>query len=403
MKRYVLKDKNNNDVTFHIDKDNILKTEFFDLDFSSVDFYLDRNVEAADYHYRTLAIPNEIELHTHEIYKRGTVGTFEGQFFMALPEDPGSDLVSDSRSPRMYSPDWIALSNNNVGKCVGMINGDTDDSLEDLEYGNLLTLLRSPNIVRDFYEYFNDGDYYLITDAKSYKVLFHMRLNRQTWRDPSNGKTYGFIDAISDEVIPDIIIMHPYITEGESTMKNTSAYEMNLNTLYKGIIQNIYMYLNNLNIPQFFKTGVPKKRNYWGIDRSHPIFKSDYSTYESLEQMDYYMNSVDNIDHRPMNTLTPIWLPTEKEVFGKTYNSIVPQVEASFQQYKTLDSAYKRVKTLEGIAVPWLTYSTYRETVKPIIVDRDGTEVYHKGYNMVEYTDSAYVPFCITLATQQLD
>lgn len=402
MKRYVLKDKDRNDVTFHIDKDDILKTEFFDLDFGSVDFYLDRNVDAADNNSRTLSIPNEIELHINEGYNRGTVGTFEGQFFMALPEDQTRDTVPTDRSPRMFSPDWIALSNNNIGKCIGIINGNTNDNMTDPEYGSLIRLFKSPNIVRDFYKYFNDGDYYIITDVKhDDMVLFHMRLNRQTWRDPSDGKTYGFIDAISDEVIPNFSIDSPYGTEGESTIKSNSVYKMNLNTLYGRIVQGINMYLNTLAIPQFFKTGVPKKRNYWGVDRQFPILKGNY---ESVEKMSYYMNDFDTIDNRPMNTLNPIWLPTEKEIFGKTYNCLVPQLEASFQQYKTLDSAYKRVKTLEDIAVPWLTYSTYKGTFQPIIVDRDGTEVCYEAYNnMGGYRDPVHVPFCITLATERLD
>lgn len=402
MKRHVLKDKNRNDITFHIDKDDILKTEFFDLDFSSVDFYLNRNVDAAHHNYRTISIPNEIELHTGKEYNRGTVGTFEGQFFMALPEDQTRDTLSIDRSPRMFSPDWIALSNNNIGKCIGIINGNTDDNAADPEYGSLIRLLKSTNVVRDFYQYFNDGDYYIITDAKrDNNVLFHMRLNHQTWRNPSDGKTYGFIDAISDEVIPNFSIDSPYITEGDLTEKNKSSYQMHLNTLYRKIVQETNTYLNNLNIPQFFKTGVPKKRNYWGVDRNFPILKDNYF---SIDKMDYYMNAFDTVNNMPINTLNPIWLPTEKEVFGKTYNCLVPSLEASFQQYKTLDSAYKRVKTLDDMVVPWLTYSTYNKTSLPIIVDRDGTEVCYEAYNtMGGYRDPVYVPFCITLATQELD
>ena len=219
--------------------------------------------------------------------------------------------------------------------------------------------------------------------------------------NPSDGNTYGFIDAISDEVIPNFSIDSPYITEGDLTEKNKSSYQMHLNTLYRRIVQETNTYLNNLNIPQFFKTGVPKKRNYWGVDRNFPILKDNYF---SIDKMDYYMNAFDTVNNMPINTLNPIWLPTEKEVFGKTYNCLVPSLEASFQQYKTLDSAYKRVKTLGDIAVPWLTYSTYNETSLPIIVDRDGTEVCYEAYNtMGGYRDPVYVPFCITLATQQLD
>lgn len=95
-----------------------------------------------------------------------------------------------------------------------------------------------------------------------------------------------------------------------------------------------------------------------------------------------------------------IWLPNEKEVFGVTYNCVCPEVEATFKQYKTLDTAFKRVKTLNGKPVPWMTLSMHKSTPHPIIVDANGNELsYEYWAQHGGFDEYIYLPLCVTLVT----
>lgn len=329
-------------------------------------------------------------------YKRGSIVRYKGQVFMARPLNSG-DLTVET-IPSMYSENWIAISDNQCEKLLGW-----DKAKEELgdynitNFGNILNNLPLILARGQFYTFFNDGDYYILTDSSGNQ--YTMRISYNEWMDDS-GNTWMSVDAISDEVIPYISYNINEIFESSLTSDSEFLYGVGLTTIFARVFNDLAAYRKK-TLTDRISFGQPpytKTRNYNGFYRQFPLKKG--ANYGTSREHSYYMNRLDDITKKRINEVPNIWLPLEKEVFGLTYNTVSPATEASFKQYKVLNTAFKRVKTLNKKPVCWMTMSIYNNTQKPIIVDMYGNEVNYESYNNYGgFNEPIYLPLCVTLLT----
>ena len=303
----------------------------------------------------------------------------------------------------MYSMDWVAVSDVQHGKFIGRDAADLGD-YNRINNSNAIDNLVGALTSYNFYDYFNDGDWYALTTLNDH--IYTMRINYNEWTD-SQGRTYMSVDAISDEVIPTIRYKVNEVIEKESTQGLESFTRASNLSVFGRVFDSLLTYKDqNLTGLKFKSSGLiqpyVKWRNYHGYDRIYSIKKGGYYTVNNTDT--YYLDELDSQYKKSMYEVPNIWLPNEKEVFGVSYNCICPPVEASFRQYKTLDTAFKRVKTLNGTPVPWMTMSMYKNRLRPVVVDTNGNEVSyeywdsHGGFN-----EFVYLPLCVTLITIQKD
>jgi hypothetical protein len=404
MRKYKLVDKTNEEITFKTllssVRKNISLNNINNFHINDVNEILNTSSslsDNADNGVYTIRSENEQKYTDGSRYNRGDMVRYHGQLFMANPNNP-EDLTTDT-IPSMYSQNWIALSDNQCEKLVWWDKSPEElDNHNLINFGNILNNL--PTILRkgQFYDYFNDGDYYILNTSNGH--TYTMRLNYNEWID-NQGITYASVDAISDEVIPNIQFNVPKIFEGENTKYLSSLYGVGLTTVFNTVFEELKKY-RDINLQNRISWGIEspyiKWRNYYGYYRQLPIEKG--GTYNSSLSNQYYLHSLDDITKKRINEVPNIWLPIEQEVFGLTYNSCAPSVEASFKQYTTLNTAFKRCKTLNGLPVPWMTMSVYKNDVRPIIVDVFGNEVNYALYDQNGgFNESIYVPLCVTLLT----
>lgn len=406
MRKYKLVDKRNEEITFKTLLSSVRKNTSLDninsFHINDISDILNTTSSIVDNAYNglyTIRNENEKKYSNGDSYNRGVIVRYKGQLFVANPHNQ-EDLSTDT-IPSMYSQNWIALSDNQCEKLVGWDKSQDEMGNHNLiNFGNILEKL--PTILRNgqFYDYFNDGDYYILNTSNDH--MYTMRLNYNEWTD-NQDVTYISVDAISDEVIPGIRYNLSESFEGENTIHLSSLYGVGLRTVFNKVFNSLKEYRDN-NLQNRISWGIQapytKWRNYYGYYRSLPIEKG--GIYNSSLSNQYYLNTLDDITKERINEVPNIWLPIEKEVFGVTYNSCCPTVEASFKQYKTLDTAFKRVKTLNGQPVPWMTMSIYNNNIRPIIVDVFGNEVNYAVYDQSGgFNESVYVPLCVTLLTVQ--
>lgn len=404
MRKYKLVGKTNEEITFKTLLSSVRKNTSLDninsFHINDIGDILNTTSSLVDNAYNGIyTIRNETEqkYSDGERYNRGDIVRYKGQLFMANPHNP-EDLSTDT-IPSMYSQNWIAISDNQCEKLVGWDKSQDELGNQNLiNFGNILNEL--PNILRNgrFYDYFNDGDFYILTTKTGH--VYTMRLNYNEWID-DQGVTYVSVDAISDEVIPDIRFNLSESFEGENTIHLNSLYGVGSRTIFNKLFNSLIEYRNN-NLQDRISWGIQapyiKWRNYYGYYRKLPIEKG--GVYNSSYSNQYYLNTLDDITKERINEVPNIWLPIENEVFGVTYNSCCPSVEASFRQYTTLNTAFKRCKTLNGVPVPWMTMSIYKDTIRPILVDVFGNEINYAVYDQSGgFTDYVYLPLCVTLLT----
>lgn len=406
MRKYKLVDKRNEEITFKTLLSSVRKNTSLDninsFHINDISDILNTTSSIVDNAYNglyTIRNENEKKYSNGDSYNRGVIVRYKGQLFMANPHNQ-EDLSTDT-IPSMYSQNWIALSDNQCEKLVGWDKSQDEMGNHNLiNFGNILEKL--PTILRNgqFYDYFNDGDYYILNTSNGH--TYTMRLNYNEWID-NQGVTYMSVDAISDEVIPNIQFNLSKIFEGENTKSLSSLYGVGITTVFDTVFDELKKYRDS-NLQNRISYGIQspyiKWRNYYGYYRQLPVEKG--GKYNSSLSNQYYLNTLDDITKQRINEIPNIWLPIEQEVFGITYNSCAPTVEASFKQYTTLDTAFKRCKTLNGLPVPWMTVSMYKNDVRPIIVDVFGNEVNYAVYDQSGgFNESVYVPLCVTLLTVQ--
>lgn len=405
MRKYKLINKSNEEISLktllsNVENDTSLNTinRFHIHDISSIYDKASSFADNADNGAYTINNEYSQEYADSARYKRGSIVRYKGQLFMARPYNP-EDITTDT-IPSMYSQNWVALSDNQNGKLVGWDKSKHElGDYNIINFGNILNKLPLILSRNQFYDFFNDGDYYILTDASGNQ--YTMRISYNEWFD-NIGNVWMSVDAISDEVIPTISYNTNQIFESSISADREYLYGVGLTTIFARVFDDLSNYRNK-NLTDrlsFGQSPYTKSRNYNGFYRRFPLKKG--GSYGTSEERGYYLNQNDDVTKKRINEVPNIWLPLEKEVFGVTYNTVSPASEASFKQYKTLNTAFKRVKTLNKKPVCWMTMSIYNNTLKPIIVDVFGNEVNYDSYNIYGgFNEPIYLPLCVTLLTLQ--
>ena len=404
MRKYKLVNNENEEISFNIPLSNVIENRSGDrqgmMHISEVNtiFQLASQVED-DYenHKYTINCTQDFKYSDGETNEINRLVKHKGQTFLCSPQF-GREDTTDTM-PNMYSENWVAISDIQYGKFIGRDMHPTElGDYNRINNGNAIDNLLGALSSYNFYDYFNDGDWYALTTTNDH--VYTMRINYNEWTD-GQGRTFMSVDAISDEVIPVARYKVSEFLEKNNTSTKESFSRVSTESVFGRVFDTLKTYRsNNLTGLKSFGLTSPyvKRRNYHGYDRS--LFLEKGGTYSVPESSNYYLDDLDSQYKKPMYEIPNIWLPNEKEVFGVSYNCVCPPVEASFKQYKTLDTAFKRVKTLNGEPVPWMTLSMHKSTPHPLIVDTNGNELsYEYWMNHGGFDEYVYLPLCVTLLT----
>lgn len=358
---------------------------------------VDRNLTALSQGHYTINIPSSDLFHkVGREYKKGTIVKHLGQTFMAKPHDGYKTRVT----PNPYSKDWIAITSDYGFKCIGydMPSSQVSISINENEFGSLLS--RLPYILDSgrYYEVFKDGDYFKLMTPDS-STMYTMRINYREWVNPDNNETYISVDAISDEVIPTISFNVQDSFENNRTSNKVDINFMSIKNVLSAISDRLESYLTTTFVGNYEINkrhgdiiGI-KYGNYVGYGRGK------VGTAPIIKIPNFASGGVDDTTNRPLYEMGKIWLPNEKEVFGKNIKSSAYKSECAFRQYPSLDTPFKRIKTLNGTPVPWATYSLFKDKAQPVAVNVDGSMVTEERYFPSSGFNKVYVPLCITLCT----
>lgn len=400
MKSYKLYNKFKEEISFKVDKENIIYTNTYSRNgvtlnidkLSDIETYLDpiiANVDAGKYN---VSIANPITFKSGTTYERGTIVKYAGQMFMATPKNKRTTQMR----PHMYCSDWIAITDQIIPKKIGidMTKSDMVRQINEEEFGGLLFKL--PEIVSNgnYYDYFMDGDYFTLIGNDN--ISYTMRIEYREWYNYQLKEKYIRVDAISDELIPTIKLNVNNSMESPRLSDLSSSKNISI----KDILYGAYNQLKNYYETNFTDQEITKgygEMNGYKVGNEKLYIKTKNSYIYSLSELRYIMIS-DTFDNIPCYNMGHLWLPNEKEIFGKKYNSLTNYTEVQFDQYSMLDTPYKRIKTANGIPRPWITNSIYGTTSHPVIVDEWGSEVPINLYNN-NYNKDVYMPLCVTLAT----
>lgn len=404
MKKYKLVNNENEEISFNIPLSNVIEDRRGDKpgalhmsDTNRIFQFASQAEDDFDNHKYTVNASQDFKYSDGDTTHINTLLKHKGQTFLCSPQLGRGETTETM--PNMYSEDWVAISDTQHGKFIGR---DADPAeLGDynrINNGDAIEKLFDTLVSHNFYDYFNDGDWYTLTTLNGH--VYTMRLNYNEWVN-KNGKKCMSVDAISDEVIPIIRYRVSEILEKADTESLTSLERASNLSIFGRIFDSLQTYrTTNLTGLHSFGLAGPyiKWRYYHGYDRALPLEKG--GVYTTNSEQGYYLDMVDSVYKKNMYEVPNIWLPNEKEVFGVTYNCVCPEVEATFKQYKTLDTAFKRVKTLNGKPVPWMTLSMHKSTPHPIIVDDNGNELSYEYWAQHDGFDKyIYLPLCVTLLT----
>lgn len=407
MKIYKLKNKQREDISVRFNIDNVKRSNMYRGDMAILpndiainDSNFDTYIRSFDNGHFTISLPDNIRFKLGSTIKKGTITRYKGQPFICLP----SDKYNTKIKPNEYSPDWVALGESYAPKCIGIdaSRTSTTDNVNKNEFGNMLYKLPTILSRGEYYKYFKDGDYFQLL-PKDNSTIYTMRINYREWFDRNTNKVYVSVDAISDELIPGISFRMS--DSLESNMYSDEKYIKNVGIrgLVDGIFHLTQEYYNDnftgcfVQIPYGEKKSI-KYGNYKLYVRDTPTAPYNLSESRFVEATDIFMGE-------SVSMIGRVWLPLEKEVFGRNYRSLTQYTESTFKQYPTLDTSFKRVKYLinergEHIPKPWMTFSIYKRTSKPIIVGKQGEIVPIDAFNRIGgYQEDIYTPLCITLAT----
>lgn len=400
MKLYKLYNKSKEEISFKVTKDDIIYSNTYSRDdetlriddLNSIDTRLDQLLVDIDPDKYNVEISNPIDFKPGLTYNRGTIVRYNGQMFMSIPQNKRSIHIK----PHMYSPDWVAITDQIAPKMIGidMSKSDIVRRVNEEEFGSLLFKL--PEIVSNthYYDYFMDGDYFTLIGNDN--IEYTMRIEYKEWYNYQSKERYIRVDAISDELIPTIKL------NINSNMESPRLFALSTtkNVSIRDILHGVYNQIKNYYDTTFTDQEITKAYGdasgcKYGNEKLYMKTKDSYK-YNLSESR--YITVSDVFDNIPANNIGHIWIPNEKEIFGKSYNSLTNYSEIDFDQYKILDSSYKRVKTINGVPKPWVSSSIYKSTSYPVIIDEYGSEVPINLYNN-NYNKDIYVPLCITLAT----
>lgn len=353
-----------------------------------------------------LKVPEELKYKTGGKYKKGDLVIYNSQVFVALPKDG-----TTTHEPNPYSLEWIALTDSNGSKCVAVTKhtgtaGATGDDFDSDIYGNF-GLQELADILRNgkYYDYFNDGDYMIITDRNNNR--YTMRMNYREYVN-SAGSTNASVDFVSDELIPSIVI-NPNDTYGIEHEFYKYTDEIRNAPMHK--FADVAVKLDNYlyELPNSLIGLLKNKYGFYpGYNRSRRISNGGvyYHTPDHMNGL-YSSNSIDN-NKKNSEIEQSLWLPTATEVFGtvpfRKPDRYAFNVESGFRQLPSLNTSFKRVKTLNGRPEQWMTYTIESGTKYPCIVNRDGTRVPMglANSNSVSSGDRVYVPLCFTMGDIKL-
>lgn len=353
----------------------------------------------------TLKVPEELKYKPGTKYARSTIVVHNSQVFVVIAEN------GTTREPFPYSDDWIALTDSYGNKCVAVTKyeeggGATDDTFESVNYGNFgLQDMTDILINGKYYDYFNDGDYMIIFDRSGNK--FTMRMNYREYVN-EGGTTNASVDFVSDELIPDIVI-NPNDTfgiesDGVKYINNFSNVPIHKFSMVPDRLDTFVYQLPNALL------GLLKNKYgyYSGYDRSKRISNDGVYIHNHDHMNGFYLpNGLDGGQkHSRIEQLA--WLPTATEVFGgipfRRPNEYAFNIETGFKQLPSLDTAFKRVKTLNGRPKNWMIYTIESGTKYPCVVNEDGTRLPMRLSNSNGFSsgDKVYVPLCFTMGDTKI-
>lgn len=352
----------------------------------------------------TLKVPENMKYRKGTRYNRSEIVIHNSQVFVVVAE------AGTTSEPFPYSKDWIALTDSYGSKCVAIvkwISGSTaGDVFEQDNYGNI-GLVEMGDILRNgkYYDYFNDGDYMIIIDRNNYK--YTMRMNFREFVDDA-GSTEVSVDFISDELIPSILL-HPNDTFGieNDAIKYLDEFTNSSVEEFSTVASKLDLYLYS-ELPNFLIGLLKNKYGYYaGYDRSRRVSNGGVYSHNRNHMNGFYnRSSLGFSNHFNLEKL--LWLPTATEVFGavpfRKPDKYAFNIESGFRQLPSLDTAYKRVKTLGGKPQLWMTYTMESGTKYPCIVNEDGTRVPMGLANSNNKTrgNDVYVPLCFTMGNVKL-
>ena len=340
-----------------------------------------------------------LEYNPDKEYFMGDVVKFNNQLFMnIIRSDDIPTNRTDDKTPNMYSSEWVAITDAWGSKCVAYYpytNTGSGDAMRFKTYGSFgLPDIESMLQFGTFYQYFNDGDYFLVEDLNH--NFYKMRMNYVEVVN-ENGSTIRRIDCVSDELIPHMSFK---INTDFGVENDTYQYSDTINNEYIWEISKMGKLLvtNDTSLVLNMLMGRIKPKG--GYYRT-------YSRSQRLDRGGSYTNNIsNNTDYESARKLSDtsnynvsFWLPTEKEVFGISYGIIDGYIESDFQQLKSLNTPYKRVKTVNGVPKPWATYTMYKNTKYPCIVGEDGTMLPMNllNGNGNSYDKDIYMPLCFSI------
>lgn len=345
-----------------------------------------------------LKVPEDMKYKAEVSYPRSTIVIYNNQVFVSIAEN------GTTHEPNPYSTEWIALTDSYGNKCVAITkysDGVTGETFEVDKYGNFgLQEMTDILVSGKYYDYFNDGDYMIVFDRSGNK--FTMRMNYREYIN-EGGTTNASVDFVSDELIPDIVI-NPNDTfgiEGDSVKYIDSFRNVPIHKFsYVADRLDTFVY----QLPNALLGLLKNKYGYYaGYDRSKRI-SNDGVYIHNHDHMNGFYN-VNSLDGGQKNGRIEqlAWLPTATEVFGgipfRRPNEYAFNIETGFKQLPSLDTAFKRVKTLNGRPKNWMTYTIESGTKYPCVVEEDGTRVPMKlsNSNNLSSGDKVYVPLCFTM------
>lgn len=352
----------------------------------------------------TLKVPEDMKYKKGTRYNRSEIVIHNSQVFVVVAE------AGTTSEPFPYSKDWIALTDSYGSKCVAIVKwipGSTaGDVFEQDNYGNI-GLVEMGDILRNgkYYDYFNDGDYMIVIDRNNYK--YTMRMNFREFVDDA-GSTEVSVDFVSDELIPNIVL-HPNDTFGieNDDIKYLDEFTNSSVEEFSTVASKLDLYLYG-ELPNFLIGLLKNKYGYYaGYDRSRRVSNGGVYSHNRNHMNGFYTSSSLGFSNH-FNLEKLLWLPTATEVFGavpfRKPDKYAFNIESGFRQLPSLDTAYKRVKTLGGKPQLWMTYTIESGTKYPCIVNEDGTRVLMGLANSNNKTrgNDVYVPLCFTMGNIKL-
>lgn len=352
----------------------------------------------------TLKVPEDMKYRTGVRYNRSEIVIHNSQVFVVCAE------LGTMSEPFPYSQDWIALTDSYGNKCVSinkwLSGGMYGDGFEAHKYGNLgLVEMTDILLNQKYYDYFNDGDYMIVIDRDGNK--YTMRMNFREYVSDA-GSTTVSVDFVSDELIPSIVI-HPNDTFGieSEDIKYSDSFTDAQITEFCSVSSKLDLYADN-SLSNYLIGLLKNKYGYYaGYDRSKRISNGGVYSHNSDHMNGFYnRSSLGSSAHSKIEQL--LWLPTATEVFGavpfRKPDKYAFNIESGFRQLPSLDTAYKRVKTIGGKPRQWMTYTIESGTKYPCVVDEDGTRIPMglANSNNNNHGNNVYVPLCFTMGNVKL-